>query len=76
MNLNDIPIPEDLRYVQKKFQEDFARGYNDWMNEHAGDAYELGRQCAQRDYFIRQMQKIDYCIKYDFSQVTCGRSVL
>lgn len=76
MNKTDIPIPEELRDVQRKFQEDFSRGYNDWMNEHVGDAYKLGRQCAQRDYFIRHMQKMDECIKYDFSQVTCGRSVL
>lgn len=64
------------RDVQKDFQENFKRGYEDWMNEHVGDAYELGRQCAQRGYFERVMRKADECIKFDFSRVTCGRSVL
>ena len=76
MEGTNIPIPEDLKDVQRKFQEDFARGYSDWMNENVGSAYEFGRICAQRDYFERLMEKMDDCIKQDFSHVTCGGSRL
>lgn len=76
MEFTDIPIPEELKDVQRKFQEDFARGYNDWMKEHVGDAYEFGRICAQREYFKRLMRQMDECITQDFSHVTCGGSTL
>lgn len=76
MNKDYFDEKKTARDVQKDFQENFKRGYEDWMNEHVDDAYELGRKCAQRDYFERVMRKTDECIKFDFSRVTCGRSVL
>lgn len=39
----------DLVRYQKKQQEEFQRGYNDYMAKHRASAYQRGREQAARD---------------------------
>lgn len=39
----------DLVRYDKKQQEDFQRGYDDYMKQHRASAYQRGREQAARD---------------------------
>lgn len=39
----------DLLRYQKKQQEEYQRGYNDYMKQHRASAYQQGREQAARD---------------------------
>ena len=39
----------DLFKYQKKQQEEYQRGYNDYMKQHRASAYQRGREQAARD---------------------------
>ena len=39
----------DLLRYQKKQQEEYQQGYNDYMKQHRASAYQRGREQAARD---------------------------